>query len=222
MKYAAWMLLGVLQVVGASPVTPLPVKHISPQQQDEYRCAAALAMPNQPASASARLDALRGCLARLPRHAAARLELAAMQLGQGNLVEAQAVLQQGLAVNPGDTSMVLVLARIQYAEGQAATALTTLQNYHLVGARLPETLAFEAALQLELGDAEAAVATYRLVLARVSVNGVWWLGLARALAQTGQLDASRQAYQQALQTGTLPPGLIAYARAELAKATPPH
>ncbi|CAM3919853.1 tetratricopeptide repeat protein [Shewanella aquimarina] len=128
----------------------------------------------------------------------ARQHLAALYYGQGQLGEANKVLEQGLALYPGEFDYALMLAKVLEAQGDRQGALAALGNIpddHLLA---KQKWVMQSHLAQQASAFTLAEESYRR-LARVEPNQAkWWMGLAYALDSQQKFTGAKQAYGQAL------------------------
>lgn len=149
-----------------------------------------------------------------PAHAAARLALAGLLIGQSRQPEAQALLQQGHALDPRHAGLASMLARLHAERQEWPAALDTLAAASPAAAQDADFHGLHAAiLQRAQRHAEAAE-RYGAALRLKPAQGVWWMGLGISLAETGQHDAARAAFERARAMG-LPEGAASYVEARL-------
>ncbi|MCG9720363.1 MSHA biogenesis protein MshN [Shewanella sp. Isolate7] len=128
----------------------------------------------------------------------ARQHLAALYYGQGQLGEANKVLEQGLALYPGEFDYALMLARVLQAQDDSQGALAVLGKIpddHLLA---KQKWVMQSHLAQQASAFTLAEESYRR-LARVEPNQAkWWMGLAYALDSQQKFTGAKQAYGQAL------------------------
>lgn len=143
------------------------------------------------------------------------LRKAESQVRQGQLKDAQATLDQALAMYAANQDARLLLSRIQLQEGQLDVAIATLKQGLSDRGNSPEYHATLGQLLQRKERHDDAIAQYVVALKRSPNNAQWLVGLAISLQAKGQMSASAEAYQQALDIGTLPPGLASFAEQRL-------
>jgi MSHA biogenesis protein MshN len=167
------------------------------------------------------MDELRAALANAPRLEAARQTLVALLLEQKRADDAQALLQEGLAINPAQNSFAMLLARLRVNAGDNAGALAVLQKYAPAAAGNAEYHAFIAAVLQRLNRHAEAVAEYQAALtlpARPSAQAaIWWLGLGISQEALSHKTEAREAFQRARASGTLNADLTAFVDQRLAQ-----
>lgn len=185
------------------------VRNASPKERAENDYRRAQALLGQGRSN----DALAGFAAALqadPAHTGARLDMANLLVDQHRLADAQALLEEGLGPNPGQTQLAMRLARIQAERGDLRAAAQTLQKAAAGSAGHAEFRAFHAAVLQRLTLHKEAVTEYQAALKLVPQAGVWWMGLGLSLEADGRPAEAREAYQRARASGTLSVELTAF------------
>ncbi|MCW5624238.1 MAG: hypothetical protein KIT73_05935, partial [Burkholderiales bacterium] len=102
----------------------------------------------------------QAALAEEPRHQASRQALLGLLLGQGRMVEAERLMHEGLAADPGQASWALVAARLQADRGDAAGGVATLERHFDGGRQNADYLALLAGLRQRLGLHPQALQAY--------------------------------------------------------------
>ncbi len=144
-----------------------------------------------------------------------RAQLATLLLAAGRNADAQALLEQGVALVPDHPEFALMLARIQLERGQETEALMMLEQAASHTAGDVDINAFIAALQQRAGQHAQATQRYRQVLVTRPLEGRWWVGLAISLEAQQDWPAARAAYARAIDA-QLTPELTRYAGQRLA------
>lgn len=187
----------------------LPVKHaLSSQQRAENEFRHAL-QARQQGNLTEALQALEQALQWNRQHTAARQTLVAWLLESGQPEEAIRHLKEGLAHDPGQSGLAMILARLQVDQGQVAAALATLQRslpWTLEGA---EYHAFLAALLQRQQNHKETIAHYQIALRLKPENALWWMGLGISLQAERQNAAARDAFQLAKSNAAVTPGFSA-------------
>lgn len=179
-------------------VRNVPAKELA---ESEYR--KALGLLNQ----GRQNEALAGFGAALqaePTHVNARLVLVNLLLEQQRLADAQAILEEGLGLLPGQPQLAIRLARIQVERGDLRGASDTLQKARgSASAANPEFHALHAAVLQRLTLHKDAVTEYQAALRLAPQAGVWWMGLGISLEADGRGAEAREAFQRARSSGAL-------------------
>lgn len=182
----------------------------------EYRKGMQAVRRGDPAAA---LPLLRKALEFDPTLGQARQALLSVLVSQRLWPEAQQVAQAGLELDPRQSGWAVILARLQFEQGDAAGAVTTLENYAVhANADADYQSLFAFLLQKQQRPAEAAQ-RFQTALALRPDEGRWWFGLATAHEALGRSEEAREAYARARAAGNLPAELAALAEQKL-KSSP--
>lgn len=131
----------------------------------------------------------------------ARQKLAALYYGRGNVQEAIATLERGLARQPNQADLRLTLAKLLINESQLQTALTVLNE--LSGHMSIQYLAMRGALAQQLNHNDVALTCYQTLITRAPNDGRWWMGLAIVQERTKALIKAVTSYNKALEVGNI-------------------
>ena len=107
--------------------------------------------------------------------------------------EAAAALGRAVALNPNSLEALHALAAILHETGRDAEALSVLEN-----CRDDSVRPLRAAIRLQLGDAEGAIADLRRALAATADDAGLWHVHGHALRAAGRQDEAVAAYRRAL------------------------
>lgn len=175
-----------------------------------YRQAISLAASGHSSLAIAQaLDALKID----PDHLAAR-ELAVALLMEGQrLGEAHALIRDGLARQPQQPHLIMLLARIEAETGDTQAALERLTAAPALDG---DGHGLRAVLLARAERYREAASAYDAAVRLQPDNAVWWLGLGVSLDANGQTALSRQALQRARAIGSLRGDALAYIEQKLA------
>lgn len=162
---------------------------------------------------SAAYTAFDQALALNPRHDAARQSLVSLLIEDGRGDEAMQQLQQGLAADPGQTALAMLLARMQIERGTSGveTLLRTLPaatgnaDYH----------AFLAGALQRDGRHKEAVDQYAAALRVTPEQGVWLMGMGISLQADKRDRDAAEAFRRAKASGMLTPALDAFVERKL-------
>jgi len=146
----------------------------------------------------------------------ARFQLIKILQQQMKLTMAETVLQQGLALTPGNLNLRKIYARLLLNSQRQDEAIKLLQTTPLPGiVQDQEYYALLAALYQESKQFEAASAIYAQLLNIRPQVSLWWMGMAISLEQSGNLEKARNAYQKALDLTGLSPDLQSFIESRL-------
>ena len=151
-----------------------------------------------------------------PNRLDARLQLISLLQQQKKFAAAEKYTQQGLKLEPDNPVLRKLYARQLLQEHRQNKAIELLRVAPLPSlAQDPEYHALLAAALQAVGEYRSASTVYaRLVKVRPQ-NGLWWLGMAVSLEQSGQRDEARGAYLKALTLPGLRPDLQDYIQGRL-------
>jgi MSHA biogenesis protein MshN len=139
------------------------------------------------------MDTYSQVLSLLPTQAEARKKLAALHYGQGELLQALGLMNQGIALAPNQWEWYLLKAKIQQAQGDAKGALTTLSLVPNESLWAKDKWAAQGDIGQKIADYALAETAYLSLSTLESHKGLWWMGL-------GYAQDSQQNYQQAVQS----------------------
>lgn len=148
-------------------------------------------------------QALRDALAFDPAHHAAREALVLLLLGQDRLVEAQSVLEDGLALAPERVTYRRLAARLDLARGQPGAAVARLETAPPTLASDPEYHGLLASAYQRLARHEEAARTYQSLMQLQPGEAHWWAGYALSRDALGDRAGALAAYAQARKLGQL-------------------
>ncbi len=190
------------------------LKPLSPEEraESEYRQAASLLQKGRAAEAEKRL---RAALNISPEHAASRELLAGLALQNGRWHEAQQILEQGIEKAPAHYPFALLLARIQVEHGTDQKALAVMEGSRRAGAGSADYMAFLAELYRRAGNHAEAIKAYTEAIKLNPREGRSWVGMGISLESAQDWKTAAEAYQRAIETGSLDDGLLNYARQRL-------
>ena len=174
--------------------------------ETEYR--KAMAAVRRGATSEA-VDGLRTALNLEKKHVSARQALLSVLVEQRQWTEAQALIEEGLALDPAQAGWAMALARLQLEHGKLAEAVETLARHAPYAEQHADYLAFHGLLlqrQKRHGD---AAQRYRAALALRPTESRWWYGLGLALESEQKAPEARAAFLRAKETGNLPQELSA-------------
>lgn len=185
------------------------VKELTPQQraENEYRKAVSLMQQNKLAEAA---TALEQTLQLDAQHMAARQALIGVLIDGKRQDDAIQRAREGLALDPAQSGLAMILARLQVEKGDLSAAIATLEQSLSYGAERADYRAFLAALLQRVGKHKQASEQYLLALQKAPQNGVWWMGLGISFQAEKRVAEAQEAYKRAKATNTLSPELLAF------------
>ena len=178
----------------------LQMKQANPRQEaeNEYRRALGLV---QEGRVTAGINGLEQTLRIFPRHDAARQTLIGLLLENRRQDEAMQQLEQGLALDAGQTAMAMTLARLQIERN--GPALQTLQRSLSHAQDNADYQGFIGALFQREQRHKEAIEHYTSALRMQPKNGIWWMGLGISLQADQRLPEAKVAFQKAKASGSL-------------------
>lgn len=153
-------------------------------------------------------------IALAPEHVEARSELAAYWYGRGQIAAALAVLEQGLALQPGQSRWQLLHAKILLEGGAYQQVLNALESIDAASFEATGLYQLRATAANEVGRYALAASDYS-ALAQRTKEGRWWLAAAVAHEDAQQFAAAASAYERALATQQLNADARNYAQQRL-------
>jgi len=146
----------------------------------------------------------------------ARLSLAIVQAGRGEMVPAMDTLEKGLALAPQNPVLTHGLARLQWDAGQQKLARATLERNLAYAQNDPAYHSLYATIVQAAGVHDQAIKHYAVALQSDPDSALWLVGMAISLEALGQRASARQAYERAIATNRLPAGLLGFVEQRLA------
>jgi MSHA biogenesis protein MshN len=198
-----------------SSVMNKKLKPLSPDEQaeSEYRQAVSLLQKGRAADAEKRLKA---ALTLSAEHTPSRELLAGLELQNGRWHEAQQTLEQGIEKVPAHYPFALLLARIQIEHGTDQKSLAVMEASRRAGAGSADYMAFLGELYRRAGKHAEATKAYTEAIKLNPQEGRSWVGMGISLEAAQDWKNASDAYQRAVETGTLDDNLLKYARQRLA------
>jgi MSHA biogenesis protein MshN len=209
-------------IVKADDVKPVTKQfsELTPAQRAEnaYRAAAVMIQSGKQAEATALLDQ---AVKLDPRHAGARQALIGLLLQARRNDDAIKLAQDGLALDPAQPGLTMILARVQLDQGDLHAAVATMEHGLPYAGGSAEYRAFFAALLIRDKRNKEAIDQYTAALTVDQGNGIWWMGLGMALQAENHAPEAREAFLRAKRSGTLTPELQAFVEQKLAQLAKP-
>jgi MSHA biogenesis protein MshN len=158
------------------------------------------------------LAALQQALRIDPGHDAARQTLVGLLVEANRLDDAMRELESGLARDPRQPALAMLLARLQIERGASGIETLT-RSLPYAGSGTAESAEYHAflagALQRQGRQREAAE-QYQQALRTMPGNGVWWMGLGISLQADKRNAEALDAFQKARASGGLKAELQAF------------
>jgi regulator of sirC expression with transglutaminase-like and TPR domain len=150
-----------------------------------------------------------------PRHLKARLLLAKKLHNQGQVSRTAELLDQGLALFPGNLQFINTRAQLYLQQKKPNDALKTLQRIDLVNSSNETYLSLLAATYQHLQSFVDAAKVYQRLVIVNPEKAENWLGLALSHEKTGNPRLAIEAYQHALSKNTLKESVTSYIKQRL-------
>ncbi|WP_150914377.1 tetratricopeptide repeat protein [Marinobacter halotolerans] len=115
-----------------------------------------------------------------------------------------------------DANLRMLRARALHASGELDAAVATLESNVPAVAELPAYRVTLATLLQQQGQGQEAAAQWAELIAWDDSRAPWWVGLAIALEDQGEVRGAARAYRQAAELPGLPPSLADYVQRRLA------
>lgn len=192
-----------------APVINKQVRELTPQQraENEFRKALQSLQVGRTGEAVAGLEQ---AIVLDARHVTARQTLIGVLLDNKRQEDAMQLAREGLAVDPAQSGLAMILARLQVEKGELRSAIETLEHGLPHAAERADFRAFLAALLQRNEQHKQAAEHYQQVLQKSPQNGVWWMGLGISLQADQRLDEAREAFKRAKASNSLSPELHAF------------
>jgi MSHA biogenesis protein MshN len=189
-------------------------KEFSPQQRtdNDYRKAVTLMQQGRLSDAIAMLEQV---LQADSSHTAARQALVGVLVETRRLDEARARAREGLAIDPVQPGLAMILARLLLDKGEVKAAIETMQRAQSAAADRADYYAFLAALMQRDERHKEAADNYLQALQRAPQNGVWWMGLGISLQADNRQAEAKEAFGKAKMSGSLSAELTAFVDSRL-------
>lgn len=187
---------------------------ISPQQQaeNEFRRAYGLMQQGQTTAA---MSAYEAVLQLDAGHLIARQTLFRLLIESKRNAEAERLLQEGIQHDSRQSSLALLLARIQVGRNELPQALETMQKSLPFAQQQADYQAFFAALLQRLNRHSEAIDYFQNAVKLNPQSGVWLMGLGISLREQMRKEEAREAFERALSTNTLSAELKSFVTQQL-------
>lgn len=185
------------------------IKHVSKEQQADFRYREALALVAQGRRQDAQ-TALEEALRLDPKHLAARQALLGIFLLDKRYAQAEQVLRDGLRLNHATAPLATALASIQLERGDPAAALATIEEYAAQAGNNAEFCGVHAALLQRLGRHAEAIPQFQAALKMQAKRANWLMGLGISLQAEKRYAEAEQAFTHARAGNGLTPELNAF------------
>jgi MSHA biogenesis protein MshN len=146
---------------------------------------------------------LRELLETQPVNIKARKKLASLLFAQGNYTQSRQLLVRGIELHTTQSGLRLMLARLYMVQKEPSLAMNILSEFEPSRDNKTEYLAYRAALAQQLKQTKLAKTDYQNLTRIDSDNAKWWLGLAIAEDQLGEMNMAIKSYNKANSLGQL-------------------
>lgn len=147
------------------------------------------------------------------RYLAARETLVGVLVETGQQADAMRHLRRALVLNPEQTGMAMLLARLQLEHGNGA--LDTLEKSLPYAESNAEYRALMAGGLQRANRHKEAVEHYQAAVRLQPANAVWWMGLGISLQAEKRNAEAKAAFQRAVESGRLTPELQSFVERRL-------
>lgn len=131
------------------------------------------------------------------------ISLAALLINNGDFSKANNIVDNALKLQPRNTALIELKARLYLQKGKPQRALQLLDSNSPDINSNTNYYALKAAVYEKQNSNQLAVALYKKLLKQDGFNGKWWFGLAVSLDKLGESTDAVYAYRQALNNGHL-------------------
>jgi len=193
----------ILQAPAQSPARVVKrdrVRSADERAEAEFRRGAGLLNQGRAIEAE---EAFAAALAAFPAHEAARQALVSMALELRRIDEARRLLQEGVALNPGNARFVSVLARILFEGKDYAGALEVINGLTAPAQGDAEFQSMRGIVLQRLGRHAEAADAFQGSLRAEPQNGGVWMGLGLSFEALGRKPEAAEAFRRAAASGTL-------------------
>ena len=192
--------------VADTTISSKHLKEITPSQQAEKEYRKALELLQQ-RSITRAIESLDQALQLDGNHIAARQTIINLLVEARRFDEAEHRLQEGLHLDPGQTGLAMILARLQVERGDTKAGLETLQRSLPDAVAQADYQAFIAALLQREGRHGEAIEHYLQALSTTPQSGIWLVGIGISLQAENRLPEAQEAFNRAKASNNLRPDL---------------
>ena len=182
------------------------------QAENEFRKAYSLMQQGQ---TNAAISGYETVLQLDASHVVARQTLVHLLLENKRNADAERLLQAGLQLDPRQSSLAMLLARMQVGRNELQSALETMQKSLPYAEKLPDYQAFVAALLQRQNRHKEAITYFQYALQLNPKSGVWLMGLGISLRAEQRAEEARDAFNRALESRNLNTELQLFVKQQL-------
>lgn len=182
------------------------------QAENEFRKAYALMQQGQ---TNAAISGYETAIKLDAGHNVARQTLVRLLLENKRNAEAERLLQEGLQHDPKQSSMAMLLARMQVGRNELDQALATMQQSLPYAEKQADYQSFVAALLQRKNRHKEAITHFQNALQITPKSGVWLMGLGISLRAEQRTDEARDAFRRALESNNLNAELQSFVKQQL-------
>ena len=202
-----------VEMPSAGGVSKQPTQSSLQQQaENEFRKAYALLQQGQ---TNAAISGYETAIKLDAGHNVARQTLVRLLLENKRNAEAERLLQDGLKHDPKQSSMAMLLARMQVGRNELDQALATMQQSLPYAEKQADYQSFVAALLQRKNRHKEAITYFQNALQLNPKSGVWLMGLGISLRAEQRTDEARDAFRRALESNNLNAELQSFVKQQL-------
>jgi MSHA biogenesis protein MshN len=154
-------------------------------------------------------------LLKFPAASDVRESLAAIYFSEGEVTQAENIINEGLRVQPNALNLNVMKARILYEQSKAEEALSLLSRFHPNIQEEPDFYGLRAAILQSLGRTNEAGSLYKALIELQPNNSQYWLGYGMALEQKHAVQQAVAAYKKVGEGYDVEPAVRSYAEDRL-------
>jgi MSHA biogenesis protein MshN len=154
-------------------------------------------------------------LAKFPAAMDVRESLSAIYFSDKEYSQAEAILDEGLSIQPSALNLNIMKARLLYDQNKYIEALKLLNRFHPDIHAEPDFYGLKAAILQTVGQVNEAGSLYKALVALQALNGQYWLGYGLALEEKHAVQQAVAAYKRASESFDIEPAVRSYAEERL-------
>ena len=205
--------LPLVELPSSGGVSKQPTQITLQQQaENEFRKAYALMQQGQTYAA---ISGYETALKLDAGHNVARQTLVRLLLENKRNAEAERILQEGLQHDPKQSSMAMLLARMQVGRNELDQALETMKKSLPYAEKQADYQSFVAALLQRKSRHKEAITHFEYALQLSPKSAVWLMGLGISLRAEQRTDEARDVFKRALESNNLSAELQSFVKQQL-------